>query len=276
LDPIVPLTLETPRLLLRPFEERDCDSLHEMFSDEECVRYTIEQTLAHWQTWRSLAAYLGHWQLRGYGPYAVVEKSTDAMMGPVGLWFPVEWPEPEIKWSLARRFWGFGFASEAAAAVRDMAATVLGRTRLVSVIRPGNTRSQAVARRLGGRFEKTIPFRGGLADLYAYDLGMAPRRSAETPPWIPAEALAEIDLSELASDAPGLREECARLGAMLGANVAAYRRDALGRPGGLCSRYESMTLNAAQLSELARAERMFPDAVFVAYSKPLVQISGCT
>jgi RimJ/RimL family protein N-acetyltransferase len=170
LEPIVPLTLETPRLLLRPFEERHCDSLHEMFSDEECVKYTIEQTLAHWQTWRSLAAYLGHWQLRGYGPYAVVEKSTNAMIGPVGLWFPVEWPEPEIKWSLARRFWGFGFASEAAAAVRDMAATVLGRTRLVSVIRPGNTRSQAVARRLGGKLEKTIPFRGGLADLYAYDL----------------------------------------------------------------------------------------------------------
>jgi RimJ/RimL family protein N-acetyltransferase len=268
-DPIVPLMLETPRLLLRPFEERDCDALHEMFRDEECVKFTIEQTLAHWQTWRSLAAYLGHWQLRGYGPYAVVEKSTSTMMGPVGLWFPVEWPEPEIKWSLARRFWGFGFAPEAAVGVRDMAATVLGRTRLVSVIRPGNTRSQAVARRLGGKYEKTIPFRGGLADLYAYDLRTATRRSAEAPPWVPAETLDDIDLSELASDAPGLRDECARLGAALGANVAAYRRDAKGRPGGLCSRYKAMDLNAAQLSELACAERMFPDAMFVAYKNPL-------
>jgi RimJ/RimL family protein N-acetyltransferase len=170
MDPIVPVTLETPRLLLRPFEERDCDSLHEMFGDDECVRYTIEHTLAHWQTWRSLAAYLGHWQLRGYGPYAVVEKATGSMVGPVGLWSPIEWPEPEIKWSLARRFWGSGFATEAAVAVRDMAATVLRRTRLISLIRPGNTRSQAVARRLGGTHEKTIPFRGGMADVYAYRL----------------------------------------------------------------------------------------------------------
>jgi RimJ/RimL family protein N-acetyltransferase len=92
------------------------------------------------------------------------------MMGPVGLWFPIEWPEPEIKWSLARRFWGFGFATEAATAVRDMAAVVLRRSRLVSVIRPENTRSQAVARRLGGVYEKTILFRGGMADVYAYDL----------------------------------------------------------------------------------------------------------
>jgi RimJ/RimL family protein N-acetyltransferase len=173
-DPIVPLMLETRRLALRPFEERDCDALHEMFGDEACVRYTIEQPLAHWQTWRSLAAYLGHWHLRGYGPYAVVEKSTGSMLGPVGLWCPIEWPEPEIKWSLARRFRGFGFATEAATVVRDMAATVLCRTRLVSVIRPGNTRSQAVARRLGGVYEKTIPFRGGPADVYAYSLGPAP------------------------------------------------------------------------------------------------------
>jgi RimJ/RimL family protein N-acetyltransferase len=170
MQPIVPLTLETPRLTLRGFEERDCDALHEMFSDEFCVKYTIEQRLAHWQTWRSLAAYIGHSQLRGYGPYAVVEKATGSMVGPVGLWFPIEWPEPEIKWSLTRRFWGCGFATEAAAAVQDMAAAVLRRTRLISVIRPENTRSKAVARRLGGTYEKTIPFRGGEADVFAYHL----------------------------------------------------------------------------------------------------------
>lgn len=40
-----------------------------------------------------------------YGPYAVVEKATGSMVGPVGLCFPIEWLEPEIKWCLARRFW---------------------------------------------------------------------------------------------------------------------------------------------------------------------------
>jgi RimJ/RimL family protein N-acetyltransferase len=169
-QPIVPLSLETSRLTLRPFEERDCDALHDMFSDEACVQYTIGQTLAHWQTWRALASYLGHWQLRGFGPYAVVEKSSGSMLGPVGLWFPIEWPEPEIKWSLARRFWGRGFATEAAVAVRDMARAALHRTRLVSVILPGNVRSRAVAGRLGGVHEKDIPFRGGVAEVHAYDL----------------------------------------------------------------------------------------------------------
>lgn len=181
MNPIVPVVLGTPRLRLRLFEEYDCDALHEMLRDKACVRYTIEQPLAPWQTWRALAAYLGHWHLRGYGPYAVVEKATGTMLSPVGLWFPIEWPEPEIKWSLTRRFWGRGFATEAATAVRDMAAVVLGRTRLISVICPENTPSRAVALRVGGVHEKAMPFRGGLDDVFAYDLSRCVRDAGASP-----------------------------------------------------------------------------------------------
>jgi RimJ/RimL family protein N-acetyltransferase len=169
-EPIIPESIQTPRLTLRMFDETDWDELHEMFRDEECVRYTIGTPLTHWQTWRSLASYLGHWQLRGYGPYAVVDRATRAMMGVVGLWSPGEWPEPEIKWSLARRFWGHGFATEAASAVRDMAASHLTWNRLISLVLPANERSKAVARRLGGHFEKTIVFRDTVADMFVYDL----------------------------------------------------------------------------------------------------------
>lgn len=91
------------------------------------------------------------------------------------------------------------------------------------------------------------------------------------PPWVPAEAQAKIDVSELARDAPGLQDECARLSAVLGAKVAAYRHDAKGRAGGLCSYYRAADLMAAQLGEIARAERKFPDVLFVAYRCPLEQ-----
>jgi RimJ/RimL family protein N-acetyltransferase len=167
---IAPLSLETPRLALRMFQETDWGALHEMFQDEECVRYTIGSPLTRWQTWRTLAGYLGHWQLRGYGPYAVVERSTGSTIGAVGLWYPGDWPEPEIKWSLSKRFWGKGYATEAALAVQGMAAHELGYERLISLILPENTRSKAVARRLSGVYEKTIPFREGLAEVFVYAL----------------------------------------------------------------------------------------------------------
>jgi RimJ/RimL family protein N-acetyltransferase len=170
LSALIPSSLETPRLTLRQFQEEDWDALHRIFEDEECVRYTIGAPLERWQTWRTLAGYIGHWQLRGYGPYAVVERSTGTVVGPVGLWYPGEWPEPELKWCLARRFWGRGYATEAAAAVKAMAPRELGWHRLISLILPENERSKAVARRLGGRHERTIPFRGGHGEIFGYDL----------------------------------------------------------------------------------------------------------
>ncbi len=129
---MIPSSLETARLTLRKFEEEDWDALHRIFEDDECVRYTIGAPLERRQTWRTLAGCIGRWQLRGCGPYAVVERSSGAVIGPVGLWYPGEWPEPEIKSCLARRFWGQGYATQAAAAVKAMAARELGWRRLIS------------------------------------------------------------------------------------------------------------------------------------------------
>lgn len=164
----IPKQLETERLLLRMFQESDWDDLHQMFSDEECIRFTTKITLERWQTWRTLATYLGHWQIKGFGPYAVVEKESNKMIGPVGLWYPGEWPEPEIKWSLTRLYWGKGYATEAAKAVKEMAFKFLEKDRLISLILPGNEPSVKVAKRIGGELEKTIPFRDGKAQIYRY------------------------------------------------------------------------------------------------------------
>jgi RimJ/RimL family protein N-acetyltransferase len=167
---LIPAALETPRLQLRMFVEADWDSLHKMFCNENCVRYTMKTPLAKWQTWRTMASYLGHWHLRGFGPYAVVEKSSGNMIGPVGLWYPGEWPEPEIKWSLSEEYWGKGYATEAASAVKGLAAQELKWKRLISLILPDNVSSKAVAQRIGGKYERTIPFRDETAEVYLYDL----------------------------------------------------------------------------------------------------------
>jgi RimJ/RimL family protein N-acetyltransferase len=100
----------------------------------------------------------------------VTDRAAGYTVGIVGLWFPGDWPEPEVKWALLRRFWGHGYATEAAAAVIAMAKGDLGWRRLMSLIVAENLSSKAVARRLGGVHEKTIPFRGGEAEIFAYAL----------------------------------------------------------------------------------------------------------
>ena len=96
----------------------------------------------------------------------------------------------------------------------------------------------------------------------------APREIA-VPGWVPPDDLPGIDVSELAPEVPGLHEQCGRLGLLLGANVAAYRRDARGQPEGLCSRYRAARLGSTELAELTGTEQMFPDVAFVAYARPL-------
>ncbi|WP_428608146.1 GNAT family N-acetyltransferase [Sedimenticola sp.] len=164
----IPERLETERLVLRTFEEEDWRDLHAYYSDPVCTQFTVGQPLTEGGTWRILASMIGHWQIRGYGPYAVVERASGRVVGPVGLWYPVDWPEPEIKWALARQYWGQGFALEAARAVREMAGEVLPAIKLISFIQAENSASIALAKRLGAVFEEARPFRGGTWHLYRH------------------------------------------------------------------------------------------------------------
>jgi RimJ/RimL family protein N-acetyltransferase len=157
---LTPQVLETDRLRLRPFLHDDWRALHEHFSDEECTRYTFRRALTEAATWRAMASMAGHWLLRGYGPYAVEEKATGSVLGTVGLWYPLEWPEPEIKWALARRHWGQGYASEAVRAVQGMAHECLPQLRLISLIDSRNEASIRLALAVGATLEREIEFAG--------------------------------------------------------------------------------------------------------------------
>jgi RimJ/RimL family protein N-acetyltransferase len=164
----IPDRLETDRLVLRRFSEPDWRDLYAYYSDTECMKYTIGRPLSKGETWRAMASMLGHWQLRGYGPYAIEAKATNRILGPVGLWYPQDWPEPEIKWGLARSFWGQGYASEAGRAVRDMARVAMPDVQLISLIHPENSASIHVALALGATLERVIDFRGGEANIYRH------------------------------------------------------------------------------------------------------------
>lgn len=77
----------------------------------------------------------------------------------------------EIGWHLARRVWGNGYASEAARVVLQYGFTDLSLERIFAVIKPGNIRSAAVARRIGMQLiERTNRYYGGEElDLYVAD-----------------------------------------------------------------------------------------------------------
>jgi len=144
-------TLETDRLLIRPFEGRDLDELAAIVADPE-VRRFLGAPQDRAEAWGVIAHLLGHEALRGWSQNAVIERSTGRLVGRCGLYQPEGWPGVEVGWIFARGAWGRGFATEAAVVWRDWAFDVLMLDELISIIHPDNVASIRVAERIGHRY----------------------------------------------------------------------------------------------------------------------------
>lgn len=150
-------TLTTDRLILRAFRDDDLDAYAEMCADPEVMRYLGEgKTLSRADAWRQLAFFMGHWQLRGFGLWALEEKASGRFIGRAGLLQPEGWPGFEVVWTLARPSWGKGYATEAAREALRYAFENLDRDHVISIIRPDNLPSIRVAKRLGERLEGKV------------------------------------------------------------------------------------------------------------------------
>jgi len=165
---LVPEQMETNRLILRQFKHDDWQDLHAYYSDENATKFTVGKAFTEGETWRVMASIIGHWQLRGYGPYAVEDKVTGKVMGNIGFWYPIDFPGPEILWGLAKEYHGQGFASEAVRAVQTVGKEYLPEISFVSFIHKDNHASIQLADAVGAKFEKEIQLKGVITNVYKH------------------------------------------------------------------------------------------------------------
>ena len=165
---LIPESIESERLILRMFKESDWKDLYDYYSNAETTKFTIGRTLTEGETWRTMTSMIGHWMIRGYGPYALEEKGSGKVIGVSGLWYPNDWPEPEIKWGLTNIYQGKGYASEAARRIKRMATEFLPKTSLISLIHSENEPSIRLALALGCTFEQRVVFRGNDCSIYRH------------------------------------------------------------------------------------------------------------
>jgi len=159
------VSLESERLLLRWFREDDFADYLEIATDEEVMKF-IGGTQTQHEAWRAMCSHIGHWYFRGYGTFAVVEKSTGKMIGRIGFMNPPGWPAFELGWTLARASWGKGYATEGARRAMEYAFTEMKRDHLISCIAPDNVSSARVAERLGESVEGETELLGKTVFLY--------------------------------------------------------------------------------------------------------------
>lgn len=142
-------TLTTERLTLRAPQMSDLDTYVEFRLSERSR--LIGGPFPPETAMMSLSAIVGHWLLRGFGRWIIADRTNDQPMGIVGPYYPAEWPEPEIAWTVFGNAEGLGIAFEAANAALDFAYDVLNWPTAVSCVSVDNTRSRALAKRLGAR-----------------------------------------------------------------------------------------------------------------------------
>lgn len=148
--PTLPIpVITTERLVLRGPRAED-HAAYASFAASDRSRF-VGGPYDEMDAWKNLSAAAGQWVLRGYGRWILTEKGDDTAIGIVGLHHPLEWPEPEIAWTVFEAGEGKGYAAEAAQAARFYAYEVLGWTTAVSMIDPENTRSVSLGRKMGAR-----------------------------------------------------------------------------------------------------------------------------
>jgi len=164
------IILETERLSLREITADDLDDLLEIWGDPEAMRL-FPRTLDHQAMREWIERNQRRYEEHGHGLWAVILRSEQKLVGDCGLAVQevggVE--ELEVGYHFNRKYWGRGFATEAARACMDYAFERLGRRRIISMIRPENAPSRRVAERNGLRIEKEVFWRGYQHYVYAIE-----------------------------------------------------------------------------------------------------------
>ena len=150
----MPLALETPRLVLRPWQPEDAATLAAINADPEVSRYLVGGTpVTAEQSAEQSAWMVRHWSDRGFGLWAADLRETGETIGFVGLavpaFLPAVLPAVEVGWRLGRAWWGRGLATEGARASLAHGFAELGLARIIALIDPRNAASVRVAEKVG-------------------------------------------------------------------------------------------------------------------------------
>jgi ribosomal-protein-alanine N-acetyltransferase len=141
--------LATPRLDLRPFAAGDAEAMHRIYSDPAVMRYVATGPAANrGVSERLLRDYTLHQRAHGFSFWGVVERSSGALIGDAGL-YRTPAGEVELGYTLGARWWGRGYATEAAEAWLEAAFGTLGVDEVIALAEPANVASLHVLEKVG-------------------------------------------------------------------------------------------------------------------------------
>lgn len=160
--------LRTRRTILMPLGMGDLDEVAAIYEDETVMEHVDGGVRSREQTRSTLAAAERCWRAEGWGLWAIRDPDTGALIGESGLQhlFEVDGASVDFGFTIARRFWRDGYATEAGHVILS---DVWGRypgDLIHAVAHPANTASEATLHRLGFRLAEERLIHGQTQNLW--------------------------------------------------------------------------------------------------------------
>lgn len=157
--------IETKRLLLREFSEKDGPLFFEMNNHPEVLQFTGDKPFQTQSEAKQFLLDYSHYQDYGYGRWTVVLKETGKAIGWCGLKYHDE-GYIDIGYRFLRSEWGRGYATEAAKACLSYGKDELLLSPIWGRVAPENKASIRVLEKLGMEFFKKDACNGIEGALY--------------------------------------------------------------------------------------------------------------
>ena len=155
----IPDSIQTERLLIRPFVPEDFEAFWSFMGDLEATRYmaftgeqqTYDGTKAMLET--VMTSYAGEEPVCAL---AITDRRSGDYVGSCGLAPYAEPEEVECYYTVLPRYWSKGYATEATTALLKYVFEVLGVARAVAFVREGNPAAIRVAEKVGMTFDGMV------------------------------------------------------------------------------------------------------------------------
>lgn len=158
--------INTLRLMLCGMRPEDFERFAEIWADPDVVRHITHQPQSRAESWDRFLRNSGHWQMTGFGQWAVIDQQTRRMIGQTGFFNRMRGLGedfdscPEAGWVLATDAQGKGFGREAVQAAHDWWDRIMPGP-LVATMTEDNSASRHLAESLGYELMRKAEYRDG-------------------------------------------------------------------------------------------------------------------
>jgi ribosomal-protein-alanine N-acetyltransferase len=154
------IVIETPRLILREFLMEDAPFVFELNADREVIQYTGDTAFSNLSEAIALIQNYDQYKKHGYGRWTILRKEDFAYLGWCGLKYNADIKQTDLGFRLMKRYWGKGYATEAAQACLDYGFEHLDLAKIIGRAMIKNHSSIRVLTKIGMKFEKEFEAHG--------------------------------------------------------------------------------------------------------------------